>query len=184
MDYAEIAKVSGALIGNDLAQLLLVWAAGIQTFVVVAGGIFALIQLRIAAKARRNSVAVVMLDHVGNFEANTRRRYVYRQIVPRLDNPTDDDEAVLSQVANEFQVLGFLVSEKVIDPKFVLELYYGSVVRSWNAMKPWIMDRRRRQGTKYGDWFENLKDRSEKYILDNRPDEYPILVSRPDEPKS
>jgi hypothetical protein len=153
-------------------------AAAVQGIAVVIALIYAFRQIRESTHSRRATIALYLLDRLSDQDRMLRRRRLYRKIARRIEQPSEKDERLLSQISNEYEAIGFIVSQGLVDEGLVLALHYGSVTRAWNVMKPWIVTQRKNRGTVYARFFENLKDRAEAYISRNHLT-YPNLFDSP-----
>lgn len=144
-----------------------------QAIVVIVAAIFAYYQVREANRTRRDAVALALIERLNDAEAGRRRRRIYAMSAKQVLRPSERELADMSQVANEFHALGFLLKRGVVDEATVLGLHYGAVTRAWSVLSPWIMEQRKRRGTLYAEYFEHLKDRAALYIAKERPAETP-----------
>lgn len=160
-------------ISPDVWNMVTAIATGIQAIVVIIAAIFAFYQVREANRARRDAVALALIERLNDVEAAQRRRRVYSLKPKQVLCPSEQQLSDMGQVANEFHALGFLLKQGVVDERTVLGLYYGAATRGWAVLSPWIMKQRAKRGTLYAEYFEYLKDRAAIYIKEDRPGESP-----------
>lgn len=147
-------------------------AGAVQAIVVIVAAVYAYRQVRESRNARRADVTLQLLERLNDERVTLRKRRMYQVVAKRIDHPRDRDERLLSQIANEYHAIGYVLKLGLIDSEVILGIHYGSVCRAWRVMQPWIMKQREARGTLYAEYFEYLRDEAKEYMRQKRPREY------------
>jgi len=118
----------------DLLQLLQV----IASVGLIAGTIFAVIELRTMSKARKTQLVIDLTRHMATPEFMGQMEKIF------FNDISDGKEArakigyvPLMTVATFFEEIGLLIRLKLIDYRVVHETF--SIEAVWNLMKPWCL---------------------------------------------
>lgn len=145
----------------------------VQTCVVVAGVIFAVLQVRDIRTNRQ-------LTAITNMFADFHQEVAYERRHRVLSGPTVDLQALSPQeyldrmqVADFYQRIGYLCRAGLLDRRHVLEMYSGAIVRTWAALEPYVQMRRTREGLRgYSKDFEVLATAAADHERDARVEEH------------
>ena len=145
----------------QLAASMDFWAliVSIATFIVLA--------LTIVYTRRELSAIVILriLNELGSYEMRGARRFVLNGKLPPLDKAKNHlgDYEILNEVWASFDHIGLLVSFRLVSKKMVLEMYYGTIIKCWEKLEPYIMKERRDRKGRYQNYFEKLYKMSIKF---------------------
>jgi hypothetical protein len=190
LDFSWLTN-SGA---SAAAAWVAAFAALCQTGILLFAGIFAYNQVKaaraqlaesrkelaVAEKSRRDASAFLLLARVGDHKASKLRRRLYRTIANNISDPSKKDERALGRIVNDFEALGYMVNQGVIDPDLILGLHYSSIIRTWECVEPWVLGRRGESQPNYGRWYEHLYNSADEYCSKNFPGARPrVWIGRP-----
>jgi hypothetical protein len=147
----------------DTAQIVAAVAAVIQTVIVAVAAAYGLVQLSEAKRSRRMSAVMPIFERLHDAEATERRRLLYQEIAPAFPNLSPAQESIIQEVISDFHFVGYLVEKRLIEFHLVADLYYGTVVRCWQACEPYVQRDRQRRGTRYAAYFESFYYRCLEY---------------------
>jgi hypothetical protein len=147
-------------------------AQTVQAVVVVVAAVYAYGQVRESRATRRADITLQLLARLNDQSVTLRKRRLYRVVAKRINRPRESDKRLLSQIANEYHAIGYVLKLGLIDREVILGIHYAAVCRAWKAMEPWVMSQRAERGTLYGEYFEYLRDEAKEYMRLTRPDEY------------
>lgn len=151
-------------------------AGAVQALVVVVAAVYAYRQVRESRDTRRADITLKLLERLNDEKSTMRRRRMFQVVAKRIRRPRERDERLLSQVANEYHAIGYVLKLGLIDRHVILGLHYAAVCRAWRVMEPWILEQRRVRGTLYAEYFEYLRNEAKEYMRESRPLEYEAQV--------
>lgn len=155
----------------DAAQIVAGASAAIQAVVVIAAAAFAVRQVREASRSRGAAATMQLWSSLHTEAASERRRILYEDISPKYPEISDEQRQMLHRIVNDFHFIGYLVRSGLVEFELLAGLYYGTVIRCWDAAKPYIMDQREKRGTLFAEYFEYFYLRCLQYMNEQRPDE-------------
>lgn len=136
---------------------------------VVAGVVFAVVQLRQANRERRDTAAVTI---VGTVQTQEVRQAVRRILeLPERVNPdiVRDDPALLDAalaVDSACEMWGSMVYEGVVDHQLLDRMVGGWVRGTWDRLSLWVeAERTKLDNPNVGEWWQWLVE-----LLENDPD--------------
>jgi hypothetical protein len=158
------------------------WVTAIATagtFVVIAASaLAALLQLRHVRGSNQIAALTECRETLESPEFRDAQAFVSYELPKRLADPVEwqnitrmpfqgEYEAIVT-VANFFESLGAFVRNGIIDRRIACDLWYGVVLRNWNALLPVTTYVRRSVGRGLWENFEYLALLSQRY-----DDKYP-----------
>jgi hypothetical protein len=148
---------------RDLA-LLANLAEILGAIIVVAGVVFAVIQIRLFRRQRLETAAIEVLRSWQSPEF-TRAFCVIPQLTDgisaaKLRAQSPECESLAMIIGNTFQSFGVMVYRRIVPLALVDELLGGAVVLLWRKLATWLVDSRKEQSreTVY-EWFQWLAER-------------------------
>lgn len=148
---------------SDLVTLIANIALAL-TFVV--GLIFGIVQVRIAARDRRERLTLETLRNFQTREFAQLIHYITSHTMPQnakeRDGRPHEEQVVFIQLAMQMETLGLLVAENLINIELVDKTLGSFVTTSWEKYKPLFMDLRG-EDPYLGEYFQWLAER-----IDNR----------------
>ena len=135
-------------------------AEGAKVLVLAMAVVYAGYQSREARRTRQLTTILGGYERLHGRAARDGRRELYQTASKKSPHISNDDQQLIESVIADFQFLGQLVEMGLVDSDVVADLYYSTVIRCWQACKPFIDDERnRRNSTRYAYYFEYLYDR-------------------------
>jgi hypothetical protein len=128
----------------------------VQTLFLAVGLVYGLRQVQEARRAREASVILEVFQRLHSRDASARRHRIYREMTGASRPLTPELEDDVRQTINEFDLLGYLTLSRVVPNAAVLNLYYATVIRVWNATADYVREQREARGTTYAQYFEQL----------------------------
>lgn len=149
----------------DAWDIVTAVATTIQASVVGFAAIFAYRQVGQARDARLASTLVSIRNDIDSPEARENRYELFNNLPDDLASSlTRKQNKVVDRVVVEYEFIGSLVVNKLIDFGAIAGLYGPSVERSWIRVKPWIeKERALRNDERYATNFEKLAEKCIKY---------------------
>ncbi len=140
------------------------------TFVV--GLIFGVVQVRIAARDRRERLT---LETLRTFQTRdfAELLYKYRSITlpptgEEFETMPEHEQVIFIQLSQEMESLGILVAEKLIDLDLVDKTLGSFVTTAWEKYNPMFLDMRKKIPDPYlGEYFQWLAKRIEDRMRDH-----------------
>lgn len=146
------------------------WAAisavstAVGTIVLVVASFFAYSQIKEARLARHVSL---LLSFQEKYQAAPARSFRHRLLTGEFGPPeqfdptrlTADDFHSFWELHDQLEVLGVLVSRRLLDFDLVLACFHRSPPRVWAAIEPYIISRRTLASPLEGQNFEKLVQR-------------------------
>ncbi|MEU1179120.1 hypothetical protein ABZ464_15990 [Streptomyces sp. NPDC005820] len=147
-----------------------VWTAvgavstAIGTVVVIAASFFAHSQIKEARLARH---VQLLLSFQEKYHSPAARTFRHRLLSGEFGSPehfdpahmSDDDFHSFWQLHDQLEMLGVLVEQKLLAFDLVLACFHRSPPRVWNAVGPYILNRRAQASPLEGVHFERLVQR-------------------------
>lgn len=153
-----------------LSQFAMAGTACYATPLVLLGALAAWRQLREMAKARSLEALSRVLDELSTPEMSKARRYVLTHDLPPPGSVPEDIHQQMHMVWVSFDKVGLMVEFELIPSQLALEMYYGSIIYSWEKLEPYIRYERETLKRRYQDYFEKLYDRALRYKAEHEPD--------------
>ena len=136
--------------------------------IVVAGVIFAVIQIRLFRRQRLEAAAIEVIRSWLSPEF-TRAFSVIQQLpdsisAAKLRAHSSDCESLAMIIGNTFEGFGVMVYRRIVPLALVDELLGGAVVFLWIKLASWVKESRKEQSreTVY-EWFQWLADRIQEH---------------------
>ena len=131
---------------------------------VALGVIFAVLQIRIIERQRREQAAVVIVHSFQSVEFNKAVRLVWA--IPPGTNaedlrsaPREVEEAAIF-ISTTLETIGVLVHRRVVPINLVDDLMGDAIVNFWPRLRDWVETLRREQSREsVYEWFQWLVDR-------------------------
>lgn len=138
--------------------------------------ILAYVQLKEMATARSVEALSGVIDKLSSPEMSKARRYVLTEDLPPPEDVPSEVYEILYSVWVSFNQVGLMVAFKLIPERLVFEMYYGSIIRCWLRLEPYIQRERQTRRGVYQKHFEDLYRRSvafrDKYYPHQQFDEW------------
>ena len=137
----------------------------VQPIVVAVTALYAAKQLHELVRARNISTLFSLFEMINSGKTADARRRIYNEL--RFKNPGTldrDDEAVINELINQMDFLGFATIYRLVNSKLVISFYYGTIIRCWQDCLPYVMLERERRGTSFAEFFERLYYMSQEYL--------------------
>jgi len=154
-------------------------ATALGFIIISITAVVALFQFIEMNKTRTLEAFFRALDELSTPDSSEARRYVYNHELPAPDQiiPGTDIYTTLYKVYLPFDKVGLMLHQKLISEKFVMEMYGESIIIIWKKLKPHILaERRRTQRERYQMYFEELYQRSVKYLEKYYPQQTALLL--------
>jgi hypothetical protein len=142
----------------------------ISTLVIVSGGVFAVLQLRLLSKQRARESALQMLHSFQTPEFLNAVNIVFelpegltkKEIEKRLGDKITN----LLVMFGTFESLGILIYRRDIDIRLVEDFFSGIIILSGRKLKKYLDEVRNRSNRQtYYEWYQWLYDQLEKREL-------------------
>ncbi len=137
---------------------------------IIAGGLFAAIQLFQIRKQRARESALQLLNSVQTPEFIRAMNIVYN--LPKgltkeeIEEELGDDLSKIMVMHMQFEKIGLLVFKKEIKLKLVSEFMRGPILLFWNSMKNYFIEVRiTNNDENYGEWVQWLAEQVESNEL-------------------
>lgn len=153
-----------------LSEFAMAATACCATPLVVLGALAAWWQLREMAKARSLEGFSRMIGELSTPEMSKARRYVLRHDLPPAGSVPEYIYQRMHMVWVSFDKVGLMVEFELIPSELVLEMYYQSIIDSWEKLEPYIRYERETFKRRYQEYFQKLYDRALTYKLKYEPD--------------
>ncbi|WP_133912706.1 DUF4760 domain-containing protein [Streptomyces sp. NBC_00582] len=139
-------------------------SAAIGTIVVIAASFFAYSQIK---EARLSRHVQLLISFQEKYHSPAARRFRHRLLSgefgsPQNFDPTrmcDEDFHSFWQLHDQLEMLGVLVERKLLSFDLVLACFHRSPPRVWNAIEPYVLNRRAQASPLEGMHFERLVHR-------------------------
>ncbi|MFF7747864.1 hypothetical protein ACFZCP_01175 [Streptomyces sp. NPDC007971] len=136
-------------------------SAAIGTLVVIAASFFAYSQIK---EARLSRHVQLLISFQEKYHSPASRRFRHRLVSGEFGSPEDFDPTHMSeedfhsfwQLHDQLEMLGVLVEQKLLAFDLVLACFHRSPPRVWNAIEPYILNRRTQASPHEGEHFERL----------------------------
>jgi hypothetical protein len=139
--------------------------------VVIGGVIFAVAQLALFRRQRRETTAIELARSIQSPEF----AHALQQVLSlpsglsaaklRQKGPEVEEAAML--VSLTFESVGIMVHRRVVPLKMVWELMGGVVLAAWERLEGWVMDVRQEHGReKFDEWIQWLCDQLDRYCVE------------------
>ena len=133
----------------------------------VVGLIFGIIQVRVAARDRRERLT---LETLRNFQTRDFAELLYKYRATKIPATGEEfetfpaeDQIIFIQLSQEMESLGMLVAEKYIDLDLVDKTLGSFVTSAWEKYEPMFLDMRRKLPDPFlGEYFQWLAGRIEE----------------------
>ncbi len=126
-----------------------------MTLIILATAIFAVLQLR-EIKRSRKVTAFVSLSQFLQEEATRKARGILIDASGEKFNDWSKEEIEAAEKAcSTYDVAGIMLSKKLIEKDLLME-WRDSIIKSWEAAEPMIIEYRKSRGKDYWDDFEKL----------------------------
>jgi hypothetical protein len=173
------------------------WVTAIATagtFVVIAASaIAALLQLRHVRGSNQIAALTECRETLESPDFRKAQSFVSYELPKRLADPSEWQKITrlpfqgeyedIVTVANFFESLGAFVRNGIIDRRIACDLWYGVVLRNWNALLPVTTYVRRAVGRGLWENFEYLAALSQRYDDTYPEGTYPTNLPRmPEDP--
>ncbi len=154
---------------NDTISLIANLALTLSFIVAL---VFGVVQIRAAARDRRERLALEALHNFQTREFVELLQYVNAHQLPTtfqaMRSLPATDQTFLIQFAQEMETLGILVAERFITLDIVDKTLGSFVVTSWKKYKPMILDMRDTQQDPFAsEYFQWLADRIDERMRDH-----------------
>lgn len=155
----------------------------LTTTSLIAGGIFAAVQLLHLRKQRKRDSALQMLNSVQTPEFMEAIGIIYdlpdglskKEIEAQLGSRTT---SILIMFV-KFEAIGLLVFKREMDLLLVKDFIGGPVLIFWRTMKNYFLETRAKEGKQnYGEWIQWLAEQLEK--LETKKPKVPAHVAHKD----
>jgi hypothetical protein len=146
-------------------------AAAIQTMILAAAAYYAFTQAREARQIRSLNIVRSLRHDVDSTESRQNRYALFNELPDDLTSSlTAEQDQIVDQVVVEYDNIGSLVINRLIDFDLVASLYGNSTERSWKRTEPWIQKERiRRNGGPYAPYFEKFAKKCIEYNAQKHP---------------
>jgi len=126
-----------------------------MTLIILATSIFAVMQLR-EIKRSRKVTAFVSLSQFLQEEATRKARDILIKASGKKFNDWSKEEIEAAEKAcSTYDVAGIMLSKKLIEKDLLME-WRDSIIKSWEAAEPMVIEYRKSRGKDYWDDFEKL----------------------------
>ena len=126
-----------------------------MTLIILATAIFAVMQLR-EIKRSRKVTAFVSLSQFLQEEATRKARDILIKASGKKFNDWSKEEIEAAEKAcSTYDVAGIMLSKKLIEKDLLME-WRDSIIKSWEAAEPMVIEYRKSRGKDYWDDFEKL----------------------------
>jgi hypothetical protein len=150
-------------------------STAVGALIVVIGGIYARSQVNEARLARN---IALLTNFQRQYQTDELREFRDRLLKGKLGVPESFDPKALQQsdyykfwmIFDQLEFLGILVDRKLIDFDLVMSTFHRSPPLVWDAVRPYVLKRRKVGRTLLGIHFERLAQRYN--------DEYQSYVNR------
>jgi hypothetical protein len=152
--------------GVDLARIVGGWATLITCIMVAFGSLFALYQLRIAAKARRLQVLVSIYDHLRPQEIVETEQQLIHDSSGQInaDNLTENEIRKVNNLIYSYQRLGYFLYQGLVSEKELVPMVGWESIVLWAKLKSYIYKQLRADVPHARAHFEYLAATSRKYM--------------------
>ncbi|MFC1990545.1 hypothetical protein ACFLU9_00130 [Chloroflexota bacterium] len=135
--------------------------AAIGTWVLAAGVVFAILQIREARKSTNAQIAMDLFKELRDEETIKKLRMIYNSVYD-VSKPIDikdlrcHEKNDIDFVIDRFDVLGVLVDKGIVDDKLAIDVYAGTPsLRCWYILREYIKEVRKERGY-FGDNLEGF----------------------------
>jgi hypothetical protein len=138
----------------------------------IVGLIFGIVQVRAAARDRRERLTLETLHNFQTREFSELIHYITMHEMPRsreeLNAIPSSEYIMLIQFAQEMESLGILVAERLINIDLVDKTLGSLVTTAWEKYKTFFMDMREKQPDPFlGEYFQWLAERIDERMHNN-----------------
>ena len=168
-----------------MAILLVNWeaisaiATCVASLVVIIALIYGMQQLREMQRTRAVTVFLPLFQSLQTAAASRLRAQIYNDVPTDLSGITPEHEAIMNEVINQLDFLGFLTERNLIEFELIAPFFYGTTIRCWRRLEPYVQAQRQLRKTRFAWYFERLFIRCEQFVTDSRPEEEIALYQRP-----
>lgn len=144
-------------------------ATAVQATIVIAAACFARGQVLQARHARLASILISIRNDIDSPESR-RNRYIFFNDLPEdlTSSLTPEQTRVADRVVIEYEFIGNLVLNRLIDFERIASLYAPSTERSWRRAKPWVEQQRASRGDeRYATHFEMFAKKCIRYNIES-----------------
>ena len=113
-----------------------------NTIIVLVAAIFAVRQIKEAAKARYISVLFEMFRDMHQDRASADRQFIYSNTFDDYKTCSPEDQVRIERVINLYQRIAYLASKKLVPSEFILDMYSGTYKSVWQKLGNYIETRR------------------------------------------
>ena len=153
----------------DLARIVGGWATLITCIMVALGSLFALYQLRIAAKARRLQVLVSIYNHLRPQEIVETEQQLIHDPSGEItaDNLTENEIRKVNNLIYSYQRLGYFLYQGLVSEEELIPMVGWESIVLWAKLKNYIYKQLRADIPHARAHFEYLAAASRKYMSKN-----------------
>ena len=150
----------------DLARVVGGWATLVTCIMVALGSLFALYQLRIAAKARRLQVLVSIYDHLRPQEiVETEQQLIHDPSGEiKAESLTENEIRKVNNLIYSYQRLGYFLYQGLVSEQELIPMVGWESMVLWSKLKNYIYEQLRADVPHARAHFEYLALRSRKYM--------------------
>ncbi len=142
-------------------------ATAVQTLAVIVALIYAVRQVKEANKARTISVFLPVYEQINSPESVANRKSLYNDLPHDVKLYSEGHNTLANTIVNQFDFLGYLSANHLADKYLILPLYYGTIIRCWEACLPYITHQRELRKVNFAEYFEFLYRHCLDFIVKN-----------------
>jgi hypothetical protein len=132
--------------------------------ILIAAAYYALTQVKEARRARMLAIVMPLRYELDSLESRQNRYTLFNELPENLTSLTDEQDLIVDRVVVEYDNIGSLVINDLIDFQLMAALYSKSTERCWRRVKQWVEEERgRRGGASYAEPFEMFATRCIEY---------------------
>lgn len=126
-----------------------------MVLIILVTAIFAVIQLREIKKSRKVTTFISLSQFLQEKDTRKARGILIGASGKKFNDWSIEEIEAAEKVCSTYDVAGIMLSKKLIE-KDLLKEWRHSIIKSWEAAKPMIIEYRKIRGKDYWDDFENL----------------------------
>ena len=131
-------------------------SALIQTAVIIATVVFAVLQIQQSNQSHKLEVSIRLFDELSTPRSRKNRAFIYSLKGKSPSILKTEDFLIFDEVLSSFDRAWLLIENNQIDPKFVYENYGELVIKIWEVAQPIVAYERTRRGIYYRRRTEKL----------------------------
>lgn len=158
----------------DIWSAISAISAALQTILVIIALLYAIAQLREAARARATEAIRQVFEVLASPKARHERKLVYQSAGSDFSEMPDEQLQPLWNVAISLNNVGLLIARGFLPAEVVYGIYGDTAVRCWQVLEPLLRQERERRGERdtspyYLKYFEEIANNSKEYLEKHYP---------------